>query len=307
MSPRNSADRGRAGGARDGFVLIAVLWILAALAGLVGAYVAYAVTLAQSSDFYLRRVASDAAISGGLELAVYDLLQTDPKARPVEGVFDYLIGDTRVQVRYAAESLRLDLNKASLESLRDMFEDKAGSRNFAENYARRIVAWREKQDGQGAGMEDLSYRAAGVSYMPRHGPFQAVEELWDVLDIPPDALALITPFVTVYGGRAKWREDADRKSGAGGNAPGRGPGASSQDQPAPGGGEDGGGAQSPGAPGEEQALKPTRFDIRAIDSAGRVNAAEVVAIGTRNGDGPYNVLLWRTGDDLLAPRDGRRR
>lgn len=307
MSARGPAECSRARGGRDGFVLIAVLWILAALAGLVGAYVAYALTLAQSSDFYLRRISSDAAISGGLELAVYDLLHLDPKARPPEGVFDYLIGDTRVQVRYAAEALRLDLNKASLESLRDMFEEKAGSRNFADNYARRIVAWREKADGQGAGMEDLSYRAAGVSYMPRHGPFQAVEELWDILDIPPDALARIMPFVTVYGGRAKWREDGDRTPGAGGNAPGRAPGASGQAQPAPGGVEEGGGPQAPGAPGEEQTLKPTRFDIRAVDSAGRVNAAEVVTIGTRNGDGPYNVLLWRTGDDMLAPRDGRRR
>lgn len=45
-----------AGRRADGFVLIAVLWILAALAGLVGAYVAYALTMAQSADFYLRRV-----------------------------------------------------------------------------------------------------------------------------------------------------------------------------------------------------------------------------------------------------------
>lgn len=302
-----SAREARTSGARDGFVLIAVLWILAALAGLVGAYVAYAVTMAQSSDFYLRRVTSDAAISGGLELAVYDLLQLDPKARPPEGVFDYLIGDARVQVRYAAESLRLDINKASVESLREMFEEKAGSRSFAENYARRIVAWREKPDGQGAGVEDLSYRAAGASYMPRHGPFQAVEELWDILDIPPEALMRIIPYVTVYGGRANWREEDGARSGAAVAAEGGAPGADGQAQPAPGGGEESGGPQTAGAPGEEQTLKPTRFEVRAIDSAGRVNGAEVVAIGTRNGDGPYNVLLWRTGDDVLAPRDGRRR
>lgn len=120
----------------DGFVLIAVLWILAALAGLVGAYVAYALTMAQSADFYLRRVGAEAALSGALELAVYDLSRIDPQGRPSEGVFDYRVGGTNAQVRYAAETLRLDLNKASIDSLGALIAESGVNRGYAERYAR---------------------------------------------------------------------------------------------------------------------------------------------------------------------------
>ena len=299
--------RKNAQGSRDGFVLIAVLWILAALAGLIGAYVAYALTMAQSADFYLRRVETDAALSGALELAVYDLTRMDPKRRPPAGVLDYLIGGAHAQVRYASETLRLDLNKASLESLTRFLAEKGGGRAFAERYAQRIIAWREKPGGQSAAMEDLSYRAAGVTYLPRHGAFQSVEELWDVRQIPADVVAGIMPYVTVYGGREKWRDEGNDRSGsapadatAGARAPTGAP--PTQAASAPGSQPGSGGAQE-----EEQTLKPTRMEIRVIDSQGRVSTAEVVAIGTRDGDAPYNVLLWRGGDDSAGPRDNRRR
>ena len=294
---------------REGFILIAVLWILAALAGLVGAYVAYALTMAQSADFYLRRVRAEAAISGALELAIHDLTRIEPKQRPAQGVFDYDIGENRAQVRFASEALRLDINRASFESLTAFFAEVGGGRGFAEKYAQRIMAWREKPGGRGADMEDLSYRAAGLNYHPRHGPFQSVEELWDVLELPPDFVARIVPLVTVYGGRDKWSpEDDDRKGGstaqgAAGQPPSGLPQAQNVAAPLGGGGQ-----QAPGGlAGEEQTMKPTRFEIRVIDRQGRVDAAEVVAIATRDGDGPYNVLLWRTGDELAAPHDGRRR
>jgi general secretion pathway protein K len=302
-----------AGRRADGFVLIAVLWILAALAGLVGAYVAYALTMAQSADFYLRRVSADAALSGALELAVYDLSRVEMRARPPEGVFDYRVGGATVQVRYAAETLRLDLNKASLESLIGLLGESGAGGAFAESYAQRILGWREKPVGQGAAMEDMSYRAAGVTYMPRHGPFQSVEELWDVHGLPPDVIARIAPLVTVYGGREKWRSDeqSDKKTTG---APAASGGLDSRvpQTRGAGGSENTPGGQSPnprpeGGQEGEQTLKPTRFEIRVVDAQGRVATAEIVAIGTRDGDRPYNVLLWRTGDELAAPRDGRRR
>ena len=311
MTRRFSPRIRRADGRSDGFVLIAVLWILTALAGLFGAYVAYALTMAQSADFYLRRVGAEAALTGALELAVYDLSRMDPQRRPSEGILDYRIGEAHVRVRYAAESLRLDLNKASLESLTFLFADAGAGGAYADRYAQRILGWREKPGGQGAGMEDLSYRAAGAPYMPRHGPFQSVEELWDVREIPPDVIARIAPLVTVYGGRAKWREDEQDQTRPGASPPGR---TSSALSPAQNARADSGAqgalnaAQALGGSQEgEQTLKPTRLEIRAMDAQSRAVAAETVVIGTRDGDGPYNVLLWRTGDELATPRDGRRR
>ena len=285
---------------KDGFVLIAVLWILAALAGLVGAYVAYALTMAQSADFYLRRVEADAALAGALEQAIYDVSRMEKDKRPLDGILNYRIGGTHAQVRYASETLRLDLNKAPLESLTAFLGARGGGAR-ADRYARRILAWREQPGGQGAAMEDLSYRAAGVNYLPRHGPYQSVEELWDVLELPPELVARILPYVTVYGGREKWEIDpngADGPQNAGVSPPatsqvGAATGAPPQDA-------------SPDTAGGEQSLMPTRFEIRVTDAQGRVNAAEVVAMGARDGDTPYNVLLWRSGESPAPPRDVRR-
>ncbi len=301
--------RNRLSGASDGFVLIAVLWILAALAGLIGAYVAYALTMAQSADFYMRRVGAEAALAGALELAVYDLSRMDAQVRPTEGVFDYRIGEANVRVRYSAEALRLDLNKASLENLALLIAESGAGRGHAERYAQRIVGWRESRGGQSAGMEDLSYRAAGVPYMPRHGAFQSVEELWDVIEIPPEVVARIAPLVTVYGGRGDSRvaqQDQEPAANAGASAPdlSQAQGARNPEYAA---GLANPNSQPEGGQGSDQTLKPTRFEIRVVDAQGRVNAAEIVAIGARDGERPYNVLLWRTGDELAAPRDGRRR
>jgi len=309
MSAQSARQVERRQDARDGFVLIAVLWILAALAGLIGAYVAYAVTMAQSSDFYLRRIGADAALSGALELAVYDLMRMEPQRRPPEGVLDYRIGDNRAQVRYASEAQRLDLNRASLDSLTSLFVEAGRGGAFSEKYAQRVVAWRQKSGGPGAAMEDLSYRAAGAAYMPRHGSFQSVEELWDVLDIPPDVVVRITPFVTVYGGRKNWRidqPDESKNAQSGSNPAPSAPSGGAQSQ---GGSAQGGAAGAAAAAAQEsdQTLRPTRFEIRVVDLQGRVNAAEVVAVGARDGEVPYNVLLWRTGDDLVAPYGGRLR
>lgn len=288
-------------GSRSGFVLIAVLWMLAALAGLVGAYTAYALTMTQSADVYVRRVSAEAAMSGALELAVFDLVRIEPKLRPQQGSFDYRIGESRAHVRYASESLRLDLNRASLETLTAFFSEIGGRRGNAEKYAQRIMAWREKPGGRGADFEDLNYRAAGLTYHPRHGPFQSVEELWDVLELPPDFVARIIPFVTVYGGREKLSLEDEESKGASGapRSPSGLPQAQNSGTQADGGGQ--------AAPGDEQTLKPTRFNIRVIDAQGRATVAEAVVIATRDGDGPYNILLWRSGDESEASRDGRRR
>lgn len=288
---------------RSGFVLIAVLWMLAALAGLVGAYTAYALTMTQSADVYVRRVSAEAAISGALELAVFDLVRIEPKLRPLQGSFDYRIGESRAHVRFASESLRLDLNRASLETLTAFFTDIGGRQGNAEKYAQRIMAWREKPGGRGADFEDLNYRAAGLSYHPRHGPFQSVEELWDVLELPSDFVARITPFVTVYGGREKLSLEEESKGSTGAAGAPRSPSGLPQAQntatQADGGGQ--------AAPGDEQTMKPTRFNIRVTDAQGRASGAEAVVIATRDGDGPYNILLWRSGDESEASRDGRRR
>src|SRR5262249_56768073 len=45
------------------------------------------------------------------------------------------------------------------------------------------------------------YRAAGLSYGPRNGPFQSVDELKLVMDMTPELFRRVEPALTVYSGR----------------------------------------------------------------------------------------------------------
>ena len=96
-------------GAR-GFIVIAVLWILAALSALVLIYLTYvtntAVVVAGSAD----RVQTEALVSAGVELAVFQLAGRSEEARPTSGTFNARVGAGRVFVTFRSEAARVDLN-----------------------------------------------------------------------------------------------------------------------------------------------------------------------------------------------------
>src|SRR3954471_23494612 len=95
-----------------GFIVVAVLWILAALSALVLIYLTYvtntAVVVAGSTD----RVQADALAVAGVELAAYQLTAVKEDARPSSGTFNARLGAARVAVTFRSEAARIDLNAA---------------------------------------------------------------------------------------------------------------------------------------------------------------------------------------------------
>src|SRR5580704_14815274 len=95
-----------------GFIVVAVLWILAALSALVLIYLTYvtntAVVVAVSAD----RVQAEALESAGVELAVYQLTSVNEATRPTSGTFNAKVGAGRVTVTFRSEGARIDLNAA---------------------------------------------------------------------------------------------------------------------------------------------------------------------------------------------------
>src|SRR5262249_38515592 len=73
------------------------------------------------------------------------------------------------------------------------------------DYADRVVAWRTPGQAENSDFdrENSLYRSAGLLYVPRHGPFQHVGELWLVYGIPAVLLERVMPYVTVLRGRAQ--------------------------------------------------------------------------------------------------------
>jgi general secretion pathway protein K len=150
--------------AEAGFVLVAVLWLLAALATLGSIYSSYAVNTAAGSHVADDRVQAEASIRAGLEMAVYRQLALPEAARPARGGFDMRVGRTAVSVRFLSEGARVDLNAAPPDLLAGLFAAVGVDSARAETFAERIVGWRTKaKDTANANAAGANANPAGAN------------------------------------------------------------------------------------------------------------------------------------------------
>jgi|SRR5580704_8350202 general secretion pathway protein K len=204
--------------AEAGFVLVAVLWILAALATLASIYSSYTVNTASASRVADDRVQAEASIRAGVEMAVFRQLPLPEKARLVRGGFDMRVGRTGVSVRFRSEGARVDLNAAPADLLAGLFTAVGVDSSRAETFAERIVGWRTKDTAGAdanapgarvnaagadkAAQEDKLYSEQHMPYPPRHAPFDNALELSLLPGISLAVVERVLPFVTVFSGRA---------------------------------------------------------------------------------------------------------
>jgi general secretion pathway protein K len=203
--------------AEAGFVLVAVLWILAALATLASIYSSYTVNTAAASRVVDDRVQAEASIRAGVEMAVFRQLALPEKARPARGGFDMRVGRTGVAVRFRSEAARIDLNAAPAELLTGLFTAVGVDSSRAETFAERVLGWRTNAaagaDANAAGAagadakddkaakEDKLYSAQHMPYLPRHAPFDNALELSLLPGVSLAVVERVLPFVTVFSGR----------------------------------------------------------------------------------------------------------
>jgi general secretion pathway protein K len=299
MSPRRRPD--------DGFIVVAVLWILGALAALASIYSIYVTNTAISLSANDDRLQAEALVTAGLELTAYQLSGPDVDTRPTQGAFRFRMGRCDVAVEFRSEAARIDLNAAPKELLAGLFAGLGARSDAAEFYADRIVGWR--QPGDVDNPEAGAYRTAGLSYGPRQGPFSDVGELWLVLGLPPALVERALPFLTVFSGRA----DIDALIAAP-EVVAALPGMTPDRLYAILGQRDGllglrapgsanaqivqgllGGAQGAGTQGS----KATRVTVGIAFDNGRRVGTEAVIMPLDDADEPYRVLSWR--DDFDGP------
>ena len=135
-TPRPSAT------SEQGFVLVAVLWILAALAGLATIFSIYLSNSARALAVSDAGLQAEALVSGSLELAAYQLALAGDSARPMQGSFHYRMDRADIFVAFVSEAARIDLNHASKEMLANFFQALGANPRDADGYADRIVGWR---------------------------------------------------------------------------------------------------------------------------------------------------------------------
>jgi general secretion pathway protein K len=185
-----------------GFIIVAVLWILGALALLASIYSYYVTTAAVGLGMHDERLRAETITAGGVELAVYRML-ADPARVPTAGVFTFRATRATVAVEFRSEAARIDLNGAPKPLLAGLFAALGARAELADAYAERIVAWRSPAASGAVSDESAAYRAAGLSYGPRLGPFPHPGELALVLGLPELLVERALPFLTVYSGQGQ--------------------------------------------------------------------------------------------------------
>jgi general secretion pathway protein K len=315
-------------GKRDGFIIVAVLWMIAALAVLAAIYTRFALTTAVASTVHEDRLRAQGLITAAVELTAYQLTAALPQTQtqavaaptpagagqrlpqlaaqqmPSRGAFSFRLGRAGITVDYQSEASRIDLNVASKEMFAGLFRTLGAQGDDADYYADRIIGWRKKGEVAGENVEATAYRVAGIAYAPRQAPFQSAAELWLVLGIPPILKERALPFVTVYSGQSEVDPDnaAPEVVASLPNMTPERMGNVLQQRASP----VEFGQTQPGQSNATQNLTANtashsyRLNIRIALDAGRRVAAEVVILVPEDGDDPYRVLYWRDDFDGLS-------
>lgn len=209
MPLRDDRSSGRPAGGDAGFALVVVVLALGLLAAAI-------LTFSQAVRSHLRTVTAAAAAAraealadGGVELALADLLavresRTLKRRFPIDGTSVACAAGSggRLVVRVEDEAGRVDLNAASEALLLALLRGHGVGEDAAARIADRIIDARDR-DGERRphGAERPDYEAAGLSG-PKNAPFDAIDELGQVLGIDGATVDRLRPAITVHSGMA---------------------------------------------------------------------------------------------------------
>src|SRR5437868_11074828 len=145
---------------RDGFIIVAVLWILAALATLVTIFSVYVINTAIAFTVHDERLQAEGLARAALELSAYQAMAAQGQTAPTRGTFLFRLGNALVNTEFMSESARIDLNSAPKELLSGLFAGLGASRAQADGYADRIIGWRSAPPQDNSSNEAANYRTA---------------------------------------------------------------------------------------------------------------------------------------------------
>src|SRR3954468_21503306 len=114
MKTQNPQQRGL----RDdrGFIVVAVLWILAALATLVTIFSVYVINTATAFAVHDERLQAEGLARAAIELSAYQAA-AGTSAPLSRNSFAFRIGNAAINAEFSAETARIDLNSAPKELL----------------------------------------------------------------------------------------------------------------------------------------------------------------------------------------------
>ena len=301
---------------RRGIALVIVLWGLVLLAVIAAAFTTETRTEVTLARNLVENAKAKALADAGVHAAMLGLHRREVEKRwRADGtVYSIASGEGEVAIVIDDEAGKIDLNVAPDELIQGLFAAVGLAEADAQALTAAIADFRDPDDETHlGGAEDAEYRAAGLAWGPKNKPFEAVEELHQVLGMTRQVYALAAPGLTVHS-RSKGVDvtvapaivlqalpgvdaeavEAFTEQRAGQIAQGQ----SGMGQMA---GAELGGARMTTLPGlGRQYASRSRgrvFTVRAEARvrSGAVYVREAVISMTRNIERPFNIHAWRRG------------
>ncbi|MCQ8239515.1 hypothetical protein [Rhizosaccharibacter radicis] len=187
-----------------GFALLIVLWTLVLLSLLVGALAAAGGGRARVADALRRNAELDAAAEGGVQEAMFHLLDRSRARWPADGrVREVRRGPVVLRVLIETEAGKINPNQAQPALLEALLLAVGADRDTARQLALNIESWRRPGMpvaggvGNGGALAN-AYAAAGRDYGPPGQPFESLDELGLVLGMTPALLDRMAPHLTLF-------------------------------------------------------------------------------------------------------------
>ncbi|MDR7097691.1 general secretion pathway protein K [Lysobacter niabensis] len=190
-----------------GVALLLVMWLVALLAALVGAFALIARTEHLQGRVLVRGLVAENAARAGIEYAMTRVAAPDPRQRwlPDGRPHRWHYDDADVVVEIVDENGKIDLNQADLTLLTEFIRHLGVEQQQATQLAAAIIDWRDPDSLSQpiGGGEDDDYAAAGLPYGAKDAEFESVAELEQVLGMTTKLYAKMAPHLTVFSGRGR--------------------------------------------------------------------------------------------------------
>lgn len=191
----------------NGAALLLVMWLIALLAALVGAFALIARTEHLQGRVLVRGAVAENAARAGIEYAMTRLSGSDPRLAwlPDGREHRWRYGDAVVEMKIVDENGKVDLNQSDMALLTALLRRAGQDAQAAAQLAAAIMDWRDPDSltQPAGGGEDGDYSGAGLPYGAKDAEFESIAELEQVLGMTPALYARLEPHVTVFSGRAR--------------------------------------------------------------------------------------------------------
>lgn len=201
MTPVASQRRAR------GAALLLVMWLIALLTALVGAFALTSHMENLQGRVLVRGIVAEQAARAGFEYAMTRVDTPDPQRNwlPDGRAYTWRFDDAEVEIRLIDEAGKVDINAADATLLSGLMRAVGAEPDVAAGVASAILDWRDPDlltQPQG-GAEDPDYAAAERAYGAKDAPFDTVAEVEQVLGMTPALYEKVAPHLTVYSGNAQ--------------------------------------------------------------------------------------------------------